>query len=279
MKKVIFTLLSFGLLSGSIFAQYCGNSGTSVCQPSGTLSQPGLSPPSDSLPSVVNGTAPNTVIQFKNFNTFVFGGQQVTVQTLRVDTLRNLPSGLCWATNKANNTWANQEDGCIKISGTACDNPGQYKLKIIVTANIGLDIQTDADAAGLKYFVRLINSGDSEVAVDTNQTVGFAKPAGYSATAVCGNGIFDSELFDNSLRVTPNPFNSKALVSFNSDKSGLMTERMTNIIGSEVYRKSVEVRLGENTSLIERNNLPAGVYFYSISDGKSLAIKRVVISE
>lgn len=279
MKKVIFTLFSATMLFAGANAQYCGNSGTSVCTPSGTLTQPGLSPVSDSLPSVVNGTAPNTVIQFKNFNTFNFGGQTVTVQSLTVDTLRNLPSGLCWATNKANNTWANQEDGCIKISGTACDNPGQYKLKIIVTANIGVPIQTDADAAGLKYFVRVINSGDSEVAVDTNQTASFAKPAGYSATAACGNGIFENELTFNSLSVVPNPFSSKAVISFYSAKSGLMTERITNMLGSEVYSHKVDVKIGDNTSMIEKNNLPAGVYFYSIGDGKNVATKRIVISE
>jgi hypothetical protein len=278
MKKVIFTLFSATMLFAGANAQYCGNSGSTVCTPSGTLTQPGLSPVSDSLPSVVNGTAPNTVIQFKNFDTFAFGGQTVTVNNLTVDTLRNLPSGLCWATNKANNTWANQEDGCIKISGTACDNPGQYKLKIIVTADIGVPIQTDADAAGLKYFVRLINSGDAEVAVDTNQTAAFAKPAGYSATAGCSN-IFENELSVNTLSVVPNPFSSKAVVSFYSAKSGVMTERITNMLGSEVYSHKVDVRAGDNTSVIEKNNLPAGVYFYSIADGKNITTKRIIISE
>ncbi len=278
MKKVIFTLFSTTMLFAGANAQYCGNSGSSVCTPSGTLTQPYFSPASDSLPSVVNGTAPNTVIQFKNFDTFAFGGQTVTVNNLTVDTLRNLPSGLCWATNKANNTWANQEDGCIKISGTACDNPGQYKLKIIVTADIGVPIQTDADAAGLKYFVRLINSGDAEVAVDTNQTAAFAKPAGYSATAGCSN-IIENELSVNTLNVVPNPFSSKAVVSFYSAKSGIMTERITNMLGSEVYSHKVDVRAGDNTSVIEKNNLPAGVYFYSIADGKNIATKRIIISE
>lgn len=278
MKKVIFTLFSATLLFAGANAQYCGNSGTSVCTPSGTLTQPGLSPNSDSLPSVVNGTQPNTVIQFKNFDTFAFGGQTVTVNSLKIDTLDNLPSGLCWATNKANNTWANQEDGCIKISGTVCDNPGQYKLNIIVTADIGVPIQTNADAAGLEYFVRVINSGDNEVAVDTNQTAPFVKHPGYSATAGC-NSILNNELSVNSLSIVPNPFNNKAVVSFYSAKSGVMVERVTNMLGSEVYSHKLDVKAGDNTSIIDRNNLPAGVYFYSVTDGKNISTKRIVISE
>lgn len=283
MKRVIFTLFSAAILYSNANAQYCGNSGPSVCTPSGTLTQPGLSPNSDSLPSVVNGTQPNTVIQFKNFNTFNFGGQTVTVNSLRIDTLSNLPAGLCWATNKSSNTWANQEDGCIKISGTVCDNPGQYKLKIIVTADIGVPIQTDADAAGLKYFVRVINSGDTEIPVDTNQTAAFSSTVAggtYSATKNCGTArIFENEISIGSLNVIPNPFSSKAVVSFYSAKSGVMTERVTNMLGAEVYSRKLDVKAGDNASTIERSNLPSGVYFYSITDGKNVATKRIIISE
>jgi len=277
MKKVIFTLLSVSMLYVGANAQYCGNSGSSVCSSSGLLTEPGLSPKSDSLAPVVNGTQPNTVIQFKNFNQATAGGTTITVQTLRIDSINNLPAGLCWATDKANNTYGNQEEGCIKISGTVCDNPGQYKLKIIVTVNQVL--QLDADIANLKYFVRVINSGDAEVPVDTLQTVPFAKPNGYSASSVCGTGIMESNLFENTLNVVPNPFNNKAVVSFNSPKAGVMTERITNMIGSEVYSNKLEVKVGENSSTINANSLPAGVYFYSINDGKSVAMKRIVISE
>lgn len=279
MKKVIFTLLSCSTFYFGAVAQYCGNSGTSVCTPSGTLTEPGLSPSSDSLPPVVNGVAQNTTIQFKNFNKFTFGGQEVTVQSLKIDTLRNLPAGLCWATNKANNTWANQEDGCIKVSGTPCDNPGQYKLKIIVTANIGVPIQTDADAAGLKYFVRVINNGDATIPVDTNQTDAFAKPTGYSASAVgCSVGLEDVYGI-SAFNIAPNPMNSSAVVSFVSEKSAVVTERITNLLGSTVSTKKVEVKAGDNSLVINRGELPAGVYFYTISEGKNSVTRRIVISE
>ncbi len=277
MKKVIFTFLSAAFMSAS-FAQYCGNSGTSVCTPSGTLTEPGLSPASDSLPSIVNGTAPNTVIQFKNFNQFNFGGQTVTVQTLKIDTLSNLPSGTCWATNKSNNTWANQEDGCIKVSGTVCSDPGQYRLYIVVTANIGVPIQTNADAAGLKYFVRVKNQGDSEVAVDTNQTASFAKLSGYSATANCGVGINEVSSVKD-LSIVPNPMNSQATVKFFAEKAGVYTQKITNMLGSEVSRTETEVQAGEFTTIIERNNMPAGVYFYTVTDGKNSVTKRFSITE
>ena len=289
MKKVIFTLFSFCLLYVNTNAQYCGHtgspSGSSQCSPSGLLTEPGLSPVSDSMPPVINGTSAPTTIQFKNFDTITFAGQVLKIQSLRIDSLGNLPAGLCWATNKANNTWGNQEDGCIKVNGTTCSAPGQYRLKIVVTAYVGasapgIPISTDAGAANLYYYVRVNNAGDTETPVDTaGQAANSNIFVAYGPAAVCGTGINDVNSNINSLTVVPNPFNNKAIVSFYADKAGVMTERMTNMIGSEVLRKSVEVRAGENTSTIEKNNLPVGVYFYSLSDGKTVVTKRVVISE
>ncbi len=296
MKKVLFTLLTSGVMFLGAHSQYCGHfgnpSGPSQCTPSGTMTRPGLSPNSDSLPPVVNGVVSTTVIQFRNFDTARVAGNLVTVNYLIIDSIGNLPTGLCWATDRADNTYCNgvgngscpggqPGEGCIKVNGTPCSDPGQYKLKIIVKVDVGLGfpITTDAEAANLKYIVRVINNGDAEVALDSTQTVPFTKPAGYSASAVCGNDITDMGSIQTSLNIVPNPFNNKAVVSFFSNNSGVMTERLTNSIGSEVYRKAMDVRTGENTSLIERGSLPTGVYFYSISDGKNLVTKRIVISE
>ncbi len=151
-------------------AQYCGNSGTYQCVAS-NLSLPWLSPPPDSLAPFVNGQPSTTVIQFKNFNQVVFNGSSYTVTTLRIDSVENLPEGLCWASNKADNTYANQESGCLKINGTPCDATGQYKMRIVVTVNLGLfTVQVDADNADLKYYIRLKNSGDADTEIDSLQT-------------------------------------------------------------------------------------------------------------
>src|SRR5687768_3815517 len=99
MKKL---LIAFLLLTGINIcsqAQSCGASGPPQCTPSGTLTQPGFSPSYDSLPPLINGIASNSVIQFKNFDTIMFAGNVVTVQSLRFDSIENLPPGLCWATN------------------------------------------------------------------------------------------------------------------------------------------------------------------------------------
>lgn len=187
MKKIIYTFISLSLFVGSIFAQPCGNSGPSICVASGTMTQPGLTPRTDSLEPVFNGITDTTYIQFKNYNTVFYApfGIFVTVQSLRIDSIENLPAGLCWATNKANNTYANQESGCIRVVGTPCAQPGQYKLRIWVFVNVGItSLLVDAATVGLNYFVRLGNYGDVVPACDTLQTASLYT-VGYSPTANC----------------------------------------------------------------------------------------------
>ncbi|MFN8321817.1 MAG: T9SS type A sorting domain-containing protein [Chitinophagales bacterium] len=197
MKKIVYSLFFVLVISVHARAQSCNASGASQCTASGTLLIPGLSPTSDLLPAFENGIPSTTVIQFKNFNQVLFSGLTLTVQSLRIDSIENLPPGLCWATDKANNTYSNQESGCIKINGTPCGTPGQYKLRIIVTVNVGITQQVNAESAGLKYFVRLGNYGDVEPAVDTLQTIPLYT-VGYSPTANCSPVICSSFTFSNS---------------------------------------------------------------------------------
>ncbi|MBL0308741.1 MAG: T9SS type A sorting domain-containing protein [Bacteroidetes bacterium] len=271
MKKIIFTLLSVGLFFANADAQYCGNSGASVCD-SVVLTLPGFSPSRDSLPPLVNGLDSPTILYFKNYDKVANGA--ITVSSLRIDTIDNLPSGVCWSSNLSNNTFANQQNGCIKLSGIACAPPGQYKLRIIITLNGALTV--DAESQGLKYFLRVKNDGDADIAVDTLQGAFFAYGGGPTG---CNTAINEPTSSITTLRVTPNPMNTKTQVNFFSVKSGVMTERMTNMLGSEVYRKQIDVKTGNNVSQINRNDLSPGIYFYSIGDGKTNITKRIVISE
>ncbi len=170
MLKRFLLLATFSFFIAFAQAQYCGNSGAFQCTAS-NLSVPGLSPLWDSLPPFVNGQPSSAVIQFKNFNQVYYFGGTYTVVSLKVDSIDNLPAGLCWSTNKADNTFANQENGCIRINGTPCGPTGQYKMRIIASVNIGVfTVHVDANDAGLKYFVRLKNSGDADTPIDSLQT-------------------------------------------------------------------------------------------------------------
>jgi len=282
MKKLFFTLAMFCAVTAQLSAQYCGNSGPSICSPA-ILTAPGLSPVSDSLAPLVDGVPTNTIIEFKNFDTLQFGGHTVTLQSLKIDSISNLPSGLCWATSDTNNTFQNQQSGCIRVQGTTTATPGQYKLNIVVDANIGFTVTTNADAAGLFYYVR-VNCSDS-VHSRPIDTVGQAEgtiPTFEAYDSACSTTYTSIKNIDQNvqgLSVYPNPFNNSAVVKFTSAFTGTMTERITTIIGSEVSARQISVVNGVNTQVVERKNLTAGIYFYTLSDGKSTFTKRLVITE
>ena len=136
MNKVL--TAAFIFLYVNLAAQYCGNSGSSVCTPSGTLTDPGFQPTSQNLPALVNGNNQSVVLQYKTLSSFVYQGINITVNSLRFDSISNLPAGTCWSTNKWNNTFLSQEQGCLSISGISCSAPGQYKLGIFLTLNTSI---------------------------------------------------------------------------------------------------------------------------------------------
>jgi hypothetical protein len=92
----------------------------------------------------------------------------MVVNTLTFDSIY-LPDGLCWKTNKTNNTFAGDETGVIVISGTTYDSTGQYKLRIIWDVSVGSLTLHKIDAevyAGVIYKVRVTDPGAPCPALD-----------------------------------------------------------------------------------------------------------------
>ena len=157
--------------------QRCGNSGPSICTAGNNLTVAGFSPSYDSLPCVVQGVYYDTVIQVKIPTSAVVSPYgTVTINWVKIDTLDNLPCGLCWATNQVRDSFAGGEQFCIRVSGTSYDAPGQYALHIILSANAtayGFIHETEtvnAATVGLGYWARVVSPTGSCQPVDTSST-------------------------------------------------------------------------------------------------------------
>lgn len=279
MKKLIFTLSTFALMATAANAQYCGGSGTSVCVPEPATGTPGLAPDSDSLPCVIKGVAVDQLIKFENFSQFVAFGQNLTINTLKIDSIGNLPAGLCWKTNKANNTFNGGESGCIRVTGTTTAASGQYKLRLLISAtttpSVPISNQNAETLASLRYYVRVNCPGVTCPSVDTTagKTSMFIT---YNQTCTVGLDDAANKEF-NSMSVVPNPFSSSSTLSFIAEKDENYTVTITNIIGAVVATKNVSATVGPNEVKIERNGLAAGVYIVNLSNGKATEPRRIVI--
>lgn len=175
MKKItpLLTLFLFSAFSFTVNAQYCGGSGTGVCTAPPSLPAVGFYPPYDSLECAVIGTAYDETISFMAPTTVTQGGTTYNLNYIRVDTIGNLPCGMCWRMGNANNQISGGGTGCVRITGTTFDAPGQYKIRVIVTANVQVGpfpvnvANQNAESLGVKYWARVQSTNGSCPNVDT----------------------------------------------------------------------------------------------------------------
>ena len=203
-RAYVIALVAIGLLlSSSANAQYCnGNSGSGICTASTTLHSAGFAPSEFTLPCIVIGQAYSQVIQFHTPSTWnVPGGFNDQLSFLQIDTISNLPCGMCWLMGASNLQIQGNATGCIRIANPTFDAPGIYQLHIIVDATttfLGFptdNTNQDLAAQGLRYFVRVQLPGDTCIALDTlvagnkaSHSGTIAAPVISGITSVCTGG-------------------------------------------------------------------------------------------
>lgn len=134
-------LLFFFLFTFSASAQYCGNSGPSVCNPvAAPDSTYRIWPTSYMHDCIVRDSFYSTSFTIYNKTDITFSGQTLSVNSIRIDTILNLPCGLCYSTNKVNNIVYHGDSMCVLISGTTHSMAGQYNATILATADLGVPI-------------------------------------------------------------------------------------------------------------------------------------------
>lgn len=75
----------------------------------------------------------------------------------------------------------------------------------------------------------------------------------------------------------PNPLTIKTNFTFTSSKFQEATVTVKNLVGNTIFAIKVKVNRGINTIPFERNNLPKGMYIYSIQTDSEIVSKRLVI--
>ena len=71
------------------------------------------------LPCIAQGTYTEVQTPLKNFHFIKHLNGDDTVYAMRIESISNLPDGMCWVTNKSDNTFAAGEGGSLIVRGTA----------------------------------------------------------------------------------------------------------------------------------------------------------------
>ena len=284
MKK-LFTICSSLFISGALLAQ--------VCSPTPPLSEPKFDPKPDSVPCMVKNQAYEQTFKFR----IPDAAGSFTINWMAIDSVTNLPTGLTYELNKPLGSQYNaNETGCVKLSGTPTSAAGQYRLGIWVRIKVNNALtlpgelyevassQNAPDANKYIIWVRLKDqAGNTCPCVDTTKTTTNDIKLYTGTETMCPevgttpNGISDVQSAISQLSIVPNPVTNAAVVEFVSEKTAAYTAKITNLIGKEVMRKSVEIKAGNNSISFNRNELPGGVYFFSLTDGKGLITKRFIV--
>lgn len=251
-----------------------------------SLDSAGLDPRWQDLACVQRGVAYDEVINIKNFDSL----GTITVNWLRVDSLApiydnnvarpftGLPAGINWQMNVPTgnpaNTLNRDENGCIQISGTSNAPRGDYRIGIYVTVNTSL-IELSGEAADLVDQIGPLIGGGGNLP----NFAYFSRVI--EPTETCPDSLLLTSVKDlknvNGLNISPNPISSTAVISFASTENASYTVRMIDIVGKEVFNEKWNVNAGNNRFELNKGDLNRGIYIFTISDGRSVATRRVII--
>jgi len=164
----LFSMLLLSFLCVKVYAQPCIGTTSALPRPMTGLT---YVTPSDSIPCFTKGVSQSQVMYFEIGDTMRISGQLVTIQTFKIDSIENLPQGLCWKLSSGNQlTPLTDGARAIEFFGNPTGLSGQYKLKIKVTMLTDIVMLTKIDfevVSGKKIILRLIQPGNACPPVDT----------------------------------------------------------------------------------------------------------------
>lgn len=185
-KLLLLPLLGLLLFNyNSVNAQSCTPVVAHNCDVSTADNLNGFTP-ADLLPCIVKAQPVMTVIPFKVFRTLALSGSTDTIYRMKIESITNLPCGLCWSSSSVDNIFTRDQAGCIAVTGTTNDAAGQYKLNVVLsfdTNNSGTFNQPNKNLSSIaantgQVILLLLSPDDSCPSVNYNAT-------GLTATTTC----------------------------------------------------------------------------------------------
>ena len=172
---------------------------------------------------------------------------------------------LWWAINNAfgippiTYSW-NWGDGSSPSSGATPSHtysaPGYYNICLTITDSVGC---TSSHCDSSTYIYRLDASPI---------TVNVIMPTSTS---------INSELHIRSILLSPNPTSSSINLTFTSNQNANIHFSLLNLLGEKMMEENFAATEGENHFIIPVSQLPRGIYFLKMEDGKETMSRMVAV--
>lgn len=167
----IATLLLALCVSISSMGQYCGTSGSNICSTDSSLTAAGITS-FTSFPCVTKGVNFNSTFQLYFPSTY----SSFTIDSVHIDSITNLPCGMCWSNDNPSMMYVGGQRGCVNISGTTNDSVGAYNIGLYGTVYLTFGSNQFSTGGSLSqywssFYVFVINPGDPCTHVVPAQTL------------------------------------------------------------------------------------------------------------
>jgi hypothetical protein len=244
MKKTLLFLSFIAFLSVRAFAQ---------CTPA-TVSNPGIYPDSaTNFMPAYQGQAYNQLITVKVPADTLQSGIPIPIASIKLNSIVGLPQGLSYSCVPSNCDFPGGATNCAVISGTTNDPVGVYTLTITVEPFIGTP-----------PFV--ISNGP--------ETISYYKIVVNPANAIESLNANNFSVSQNM----PNPSDNTTDIYYTLTSKADIDIRLMNAIGKEVQRIKTNGNPGTNKYTLNTENLPQGIYFYSLFNGQTTVTKRMSVN-
>jgi len=245
-----------GNFGNYIEAIICPAQTSNVCTPA-VGAPAGVSPKASLVPCVNQGVSYSETYTIVVPTTVVYAGQTLTITSITIDSIGNLPSGLTFMGSSNPATYNGGTTGCYLITGTTNAACGSYLTPIYLTAvtNLGTFNITGATAGFLNQFLQVITSPNGCPVLDTTQSTPFV------ADPACGAVVAPS------VTITPT-----AVACFGGS-TGSAVANATGGNGTYTYHWSN----GATTSSI--SGVVSGTYSVTVTSNSQTATASAAISQ
>lgn len=237
-----------------------------------------FSPAPDSLPCIERSVAFQQVVQIHVPQTFDVGpfiglpaGLVIlTVDSMHINSLTGLPTGLVYDLNPANGFFVGGDNGCALVNGTTNDPAGHYPLTTNGTISLsgipggfGFPPDTTFDLATVQA-----QSGMFQLAVDVINQGDPCRPQ----TSI---NDFSSQL-NSILQVYPNPSNGVFELKLNTGGRVNGEVVVMDMTGRKIVGRSLDI-MGAYSTTINLSNQPKGLYILQLRTTEGVASKNISI--
>jgi len=247
-KKITLIVLVGCLFTAAAFSQ---------CVPDSSITHntPGIYPDSATgLPHAYVGHAYSTDVHFFVPPDTVYQNLPVTIVSIDVTGVTGLPPGFTYTCTPSNCVFPGGTNDCVLIQGPAPTTGmiGNYPLEF--------DLTIHGDLFGTPQ--TLLDVVDNYTIVIESTTGLWSLSSGNFAVK----------------QNAPNPFSRYTNIPVNSKSSGMVSLKVTDILGNVVLFEDREVQKGVSNLTVDAAKFEAGIYLYTVSDGRNSVTRRMVVS-